>query len=198
MTSTAKFFNSVAAGYDERPNRPDNAKLQHIIDFAKVHRGDTVLDVGTGTGTLLPLLAKAIGPFGNIDAVDIASEMLAVAHDKHAGLPLPVRFMLTDIEKDSVHSLYDRVILLDVLPHLEQPMETIMRLYYHNLAGAGSVTLAQSCGRDAANAANAELGIHAHQLPPAQEMATRLTDAGIPVEYVEDTPEQWLIRIVRH
>ena len=48
MTSTAKFFNSVAAGYDERPNRPDNAKLQHIIDFAKVHRGDTVLDVGTG------------------------------------------------------------------------------------------------------------------------------------------------------
>lgn len=197
MTPTAKYFNSVARQWNEL-NGPDKAQLQHIIECANIHRGDTVLDVGTGTGILLPVLAKTIGPFGNIDAADISSDMLSVAHDRHSKLPLPVRFMLTDIENDPVHSLYDRIILHNVLPHLTKPMETVMRLYFTNLAGAGSITIAHSPGREITNSKHAEISeIKFHVLPPANEMATRLTDAGILVDYVEDNPNSWIVRLRR-
>lgn len=191
MTPTAKYFNSVAR--QQGTMESDETRLRHIIECANIHRGDTVLDVGTGTGVLLPALAKAVGPFGNIDAVDIASEMLAVAHEKNAHLPLPVRFMLSDIENDPVHSLYDRIILFNVLPHLQRPMETLMRLYFTNLAGAGSITVAQSRGRGDSY----EDAPRTMTLPPASEMATRLTDAGILVDYIEDSPECWAIRMRR-
>lgn len=195
MTPTAKYFNSMAR--ESESCEPKDATVNHIIESARIHRGDTVLDVGTGTGFLLPAMAKAVGPFGNIDAVDISSEMLAIAHERHAHLPLPIRFMLADIENDPVHALYDRIILHNVLPHLEKPMETLMRLYFTNLAGAGSITVAQSTSRDTANEANTKVEIHTHTLPPASELAARLTDGGILVDLVEDNQDCWIIRMRR-
>lgn len=198
MNATIKFFNNVARTWDETTRHNDSNTLNHILQCANIHRGDNVLDAGTGTGILLPHLSKAIGPFGGIDALDLSSEMLAVAHERNAGLSLPVRFLLSDIENDPVQTLYDRILLINVLPHLERPMETLMRLYFTNLAGAGSVTVAQTGSRDEANEENAALdGIHTHILPPAAEFAARLSDAGILVDYVEDTPVCWLLRLRR-
>lgn len=179
------------------PERPA-AKLRHIVKSANIHAGDSVLDVGTGTGTLLPYLAEAVGRFGSIDAVDLSGDMLAQAHSHHASLPLPVRFFLADIENDTVHTLYDRILLLDVLPHLKRPLETIMRLFHMNLAGGGSVTLAHSVGRGMLNELHSVNSVPAHVLPPAAEMASRLADAGLNVDYVEDTADTYIIRLRRH
>ena len=174
------------------------AKLRHIVESANIHPGDSVLDAGTGTGTLLPYLAEAVGRFGAIDAADISGDMLSQAHTHHARLPLPVRFFLIDIENDTVHTLYDRIILLDMLPHLSRPLETIIKLFHKNLAGGGSVTLAMSAGRDMINTLHAGNATPAHILPPAAELASRLTDAGLKVDYVEDTPDSYIVRVRRH
>lgn len=179
------------------PERPAT-KLRHIVKSANIHAGDSVLDVGTGTGTLLPYLAEAVGRFGAIDAADISGDMLAQAHARHASLPLPVRFFLADIETDTVHTLYDRILLLDVLPHLSRPLETLMKLFHKNLAGGGSVTIAHSVGRDMINRLLSAGGSATHLLPPATEMASRLADAGLNVDYVEDTADTYIIRLRRH
>jgi len=197
MTPTAEYFNSVARTWDSR-EKYDEKKIRYILERAKVHRGDLVLDVGTGTGVLLPYLAKLVGPFGFIDAIDFSGEMLTVAHERHASLPLPVKFILADIENDPVHTLYDRIILHNVLPNLERPMETIMRLYASNLTGAGSITIAHSCGREALNAANDSLELPTHELPPAQALASRLADAGLTVDYCEETPDLYIVSLRRH
>jgi len=45
-----------------------------------LQRGDTVVDIGCGTGLNFPLLQEAIGPEGRIIGVDLSDAMLAQAH----------------------------------------------------------------------------------------------------------------------
>ena len=47
-------------------------------------RGDTVLDVGCGTGLCFPLLQHKLGPTGTIIGIDASSQMLHVAADRIA------------------------------------------------------------------------------------------------------------------
>ena len=171
--------------------------LRHIVEAANIHAGDSVLDAGTGVGELLPYLAYCAGRFGSIEAVELSGEKLAKAHSDHSRLPLPVRFVLADIEADTLHEIYDRIVLLDVLPYLNRPLETIIKLFHKNLAGGGTVTLAHSVGRDKLNEFSANSGV-SRVLPPASEMASRFTDAGMRVDYVEDTPDNYIIRLRRH
>lgn len=179
-------------------NHRDEAKLRHIVENARIHPGDSVLDAGTGAGSLLPYLADAVGRFGAIDALDISGDMLSQAHTSHSKLPLPVRFFLADVENDTLHTLYDRIVLLDVLPHLNHPLETIERLFRRNLAGGGTLTLAHSTGREMLNSLNSRSGVETHVVPPATELATRLADMGLTVDFVEDTDSCWIIRLRRH
>lgn len=55
---------------------------------AGLSTGENVLDLGTGTGALAQQAAAAIGPSGQVVAVDISSEMLALARQRFTRLGL--------------------------------------------------------------------------------------------------------------
>src|SRR5215208_8218189 len=85
MTSSATpdFGRRIAARYDEL--RPFDAGLETLldrIDAAAGLRGRTVLDVGSGTGTLAIALAQEYGC--SVVGVDASPEMVAEAEAKGA------------------------------------------------------------------------------------------------------------------
>ncbi len=83
-------YDRVAPAYDVAAwmFRPLGARrLQdQAVDLLDLHPGDTVVDLGCGTGVNLPILAKAVGERGRVIGVDVSARMLAQARrraDRH-------------------------------------------------------------------------------------------------------------------
>lgn len=76
--AASEAYRSQAGRYDQRTNA-----FQHwrelLIERLPVRRGDTVLDVGCGTGLCVPLLQHKVGPTGTIVGIDESEQMLDVA-----------------------------------------------------------------------------------------------------------------------
>src|SRR6201993_5184400 len=69
----------VAPGFRERCNRESLAMLLARLGVA---HGESVLEIGCGTGALTLPLAEAVGEHGRVGAVDISEPMLNAARQK--------------------------------------------------------------------------------------------------------------------
>jgi ubiquinone/menaquinone biosynthesis C-methylase UbiE len=76
-------YRSEAGRYDRRTDAFRHWR-ELLIQQLPLRRGDTVLDVGCGTGLCLPLLQHKIGPTGSIIGIDASEQMLQVAADRVA------------------------------------------------------------------------------------------------------------------
>ncbi len=56
--------------------------VDRAVEELRLQPGDTVVDLGTGTGRNLLVLAELVGPSGRVIGVDVSPEMLRRAQDK--------------------------------------------------------------------------------------------------------------------
>ena len=68
------------------------------VELSGAKAGDTVLEVGCGTGTLALAVAERVGGDGQVHGVDIAPAMLRVAARKNARAGSPVSFQVGPID----------------------------------------------------------------------------------------------------
>jgi len=80
-TDVLDFFENLAMTWDETTTVVAD-KIERIVGEADLRPGDAVLDVGSGTGVLLPFLSRAVGPTGRIYELDISPAMLEQARAK--------------------------------------------------------------------------------------------------------------------
>jgi ubiquinone/menaquinone biosynthesis C-methylase UbiE len=71
-------YTEQAGAYDQR-TAPYAGWRRRIVDALPLARGDTVLDVGCGTGLCVPMLAERVGPTGAVVGVDESAQMLELA-----------------------------------------------------------------------------------------------------------------------
>jgi ubiquinone/menaquinone biosynthesis C-methylase UbiE len=89
---------------------------QRLLDHLPLSRAKRIIDVGTGSGALLPLIQKA-APSANVLGVDNSEGMLRLAREKHPG---PLALMdVQNLELDD--NQFDVAVVAFVLFHLPQP-----------------------------------------------------------------------------
>lgn len=189
-----EYFDTVAATWDNT-NVINEDRIAHILDVAEVDRGDSVLDVGTGTGVLIPFLENRIGVRGHIDAVDLSDGMLKVARRKYSNYD-NLDFRNLDVETDTITDRFDHIMMYSMFPHLQNPMDTLFWLVNVNLRPGGTLVIAHSESRHAIN------HIHDRHSPDGTEnledinyFVSLIREHGMNVDYSEDSDKYYIVRI---
>lgn len=189
------FFDKIAPDWDANEVLSTPQKVNEILDAFEIKPGDAVLDLGTGTGVLLPAIAERVGTEGKITAVDYSSGMLQRAKEKFSGLVPAPEFLNLDFENETVPGEYDKIILYCVYPHLHQPVDTLKWLRKVNLKEGGAIYIAFPCGPEYINNIHKDRKSESDRLVSASELAAMLRREGIETEVLADNDKAYVVRI---
>jgi ubiquinone/menaquinone biosynthesis C-methylase UbiE len=188
------FFDRLAEDWDESTDHHPS-KLERIVRLLALEPGDTVLDVGCGTGVMVPYLVERVDENGGIVAIDISPKMIEVAERKFPPEEYPnVEFIAADVNEIRLGNGYDAVICYSCFPHFHDQRATIRHLS-QGLKTGGTLAVAHSESRDAINAihANGPEEIRDDYLPQANEIAEMMADAGLEVIETIDDEETFVV-----
>lgn len=95
---TRHYYDRIARIYDLMADRSEAPARQTGLDLLAAQPGETVLEIGFGTGHCLAALAQAVGPTGTVHGLDISEGMLKHAQEnlQKAGLAARVQLACGD------------------------------------------------------------------------------------------------------
>lgn len=190
------FFDALAPDWDKNEVRSTPERINEILSVINIKRGDRVLDLGTGTGVLLPYLAERVGAEGHVTAIDISEGMLNIAKAKYGDLP-QVDLLKLDFEEEAVPGSYDVILLYSVYPHLHRPFETIEWLLKINTNPGGRIFIAFPSDEKFINEIHHRRNSTSDHLPPASILTATLRRHAFNATILDDTPDSYLIQITR-
>ncbi|MDU1538076.1 methyltransferase domain-containing protein [Paraclostridium tenue] len=142
------FFDNIAKEWDNIIE-VNEEKINTLLSKLDIKENERVLDVGTGTGVLIPFIKK-LNKNGYIRGVDLSNGMIEVARKKYKHIP-NLDFEIIDVENEVIKEKYNKIILYSMFPHLENKTKTIKTLVKKNLSKNGKLMIAHSNSREFLN-----------------------------------------------
>lgn len=186
------YFDRLASRWNQMP-RPDSAFLEHLAAETGLTSGQKVLDAGTGTGVMLPYLARRVSP-ARIWALDISREMIRKARSNYPYLP--VRYLQADLERIPLpSSSVDAVMCFSVFPHVNDKAAAVGEIA-RVLKRGGTLVIAHADSRDAINRRHRDIGgpVRDHCLPPDRHMEHLVRSAGLELSYISDKSASYVLK----
>jgi demethylmenaquinone methyltransferase/2-methoxy-6-polyprenyl-1,4-benzoquinol methylase len=189
-TEKQEFFNGLAEKWDES-TRHDMTKVRTMLNLLGIERGHRVLDVGTGTGVLIPLLTEHTGE-ADITAIDFSPNMIAGARKKFEGSA--VTFIAADVLTHPFENgSFDFVICYSVFPHLENHEEALRRLA-GLLKPGGLLAIMHSTGRQTINMGHSHFHAVMHdRIPLYNVLCGAMRARGLREEIMIDNARMYMV-----
>ena len=95
----------------------ERALRERMLALAGVRAGESVLDVGCGTGSLAIVASKAVGATGTVCGIDASPEMIARAEGKARSASAPIHFRVAAVEALPYPDAHFDVVLSTLMLH---------------------------------------------------------------------------------
>jgi ubiquinone/menaquinone biosynthesis C-methylase UbiE len=194
MVNRQTFFNQAAKNWDSHYyNAQLVAFLEQTVPLFDIKEGQNILDVGTGTGILIPFLLNAVGSNGHITGVDFAQNMVEICKAKYSQYP-NVNIIVGNVENLQFPSeTFDAITCFGLFPHLENKNKSLCemnRMLKHN----GRLIIAHALGSAEIKRhhQNASSVIAKDVLPAAEDMCKLLREAKFSEIQIFDTARSYV------
>jgi ubiquinone/menaquinone biosynthesis C-methylase UbiE len=188
-----EYFDQLAPIWDKELTRERVQCLGKIVKELGIKPGYCVLDIGSGTGVLLPFLIAEVGDEGKIVALDLSAEMLAQAQAKN--FPPMVGLAQADVNAipladDSV----DLAICNSAFPHFSDKVRALKEIA-RVLRNNGRLAICHTMSREMLNRLHQSIGgiIASDLLPDEFQLRGLIKGAGLKITRFEDSRERYLV-----
>jgi ubiquinone/menaquinone biosynthesis C-methylase UbiE len=192
------FFNELAVGWDQSFYSPElKERLPKLVSLFRLKTGSKVLDVGAGTGGIIPYLLEAIGPEGSVWAIDFAEEMVKVGKKKFLGEER-VSFEIACVESLPYgRGVFDHVVCFGAFPHFEDRPGALKEMG-RVLKPRGTLIIAHALSSEEIRRHHQNCGPVSHDFLPAEsEMKRLFEEAGFTLRRLIDKPKCYLVEGVK-
>jgi len=140
VTDAQSFYGRWARVYDWAANAPGVASWRdRTVDSLALAPGDTVVEMGCGTGANVSALRERVGPSGRIVGIDVTREMLDRARQRPARTGGAVHYVQADAARPPVRAA-DAVLATFVAGIFEDPAAAV-DAWCDSVASGGRVAL---------------------------------------------------------
>jgi ubiquinone/menaquinone biosynthesis C-methylase UbiE len=188
-----EYFDGLARTWDEELTRERLKSLGNIVKELTIGPGYYVLDIGSGTGVLLPFLIAKLGDEGKIVALDFSAEMLCQAKAKN--FPPIVGFAQADVlVMPLADNSMDLAICNSVFPHFSDKVKALKEIA-RVLKNNGRLVIGHTMSREMVNRLHQSIGgvVANDLLPDESQLRGLIGQAGLKVTHFEDVPERYLV-----
>jgi len=185
-----EFFDQAAADWDTQEVEETHTRLREIVTGLGIEPGSAVLDVGAGTGVLMPPLLEATDGEGQIVALDFSGEMLRHAQAKGH----PAAYVQGDAQRLPFPAeSFDWVICNAVFPHFPDKRRALGEAS-RVLRKGGRLVICHTASRHTINEIHRSIGgVVTHDTIPGEKaMQQLLLEAGLGEARVWDEPDRYL------
>lgn len=180
-------FNRVVEAFDTPQPPGVMVRLEEIVAAAAVAPGETVLDVGTGVGVLIPLI-RAYQP-GRIIVCDLAEKMLARVQRKYP----EVETHLADIATLSIPAFSVDVVFMNAMYGNIADKPAAHRNLSRILRPGGRLVVSHPEGRTFVDQLRATSDLFIEAYPTREEFREALASVGLMLEQFRDEPHLYLM-----
>lgn len=190
-----EFFDEIAPRWDVVAKH-DPMKVFLLVEKMIMEPGMNVLDVGTGTGILVPWILPRITQSGRLTAIDLSSGMLDEAKTKFSDSN--IAFVNDDIHTYAFNEKFDRIIVYSAFPHFLNKPQAIQNMANH-LKPDGMLQVCHSSSRAHINGVHEKTEqVKLDYLPNAREVEQMFELAGLRIVESVDNNELYLVRGQKH
>ena len=190
-----KFFNEKAEIWDEITVH-NLEKVQYITEMLGIHGDDRILDVGTGTGIMIPFYERYLVN-GSVVAVDYSEKMIEVARSKYPEKEHPkISYIVSDVYDLKYDSDFDIVVCYSCFPHLVD-QTLALKILSKALKKGGRLVIAHSDSAKTINGVHMNSGEVRNDCLPSMELLKQMMKtSGLEVTF-ERNDENYFICIAR-
>lgn len=198
------FFNTRARGWlDQFYRNPDTGchdrhkeKIGRIVEMLAPGADSHILDLGCGSGVLVPYLLARLSPGGRLVEMDYAREMILANQSLHRDERVIFKCAhAMDIPFDT--AWFDRVICFACFPHFQDQAGAVAEIS-RVLAPGGRLVIAHLMSSDEIKDHHSgHTPVSPDRLPPLDCLAGWLSEQGLRIRVFTDNPGFYCLSAVK-